>query len=247
MSSARHTQKKYQSLTLAAFFCGAIFFPACHQPGANPAVSTQPPAAAATPAAESAATPTLIPSVSPSAAPTNIPAIPTTTPPPGAAPIADNKNQTLPSLKNVAVTQPMETPKPEPTPTPAPTPEIKRDPSGKIIQQWKAPAEFVSLKNPVAARPDAARTGKYFYEQKCADCHGKDGLGNGPMANLKGKQATNLASEVVQANTDGELFFKVVNSDKERLPHPVTKERFNEEQRWYIVAYLRTLKPAKKK
>lgn len=147
-------------------------------------------------------------------------------------------------MKTIATTQPMETPKPEPTPTPAPTPEIKRDASGKIIQEWQAPAEYAGMRNPLAAKADAAKYGQYFYGQVCADCHGKEGLGNGPLARLKGKQATNLASEMVQANTDGELFYKVSNP---RLPHPKLQARLTDEQRWYIVSYLRTMRPAKKK
>ena len=43
-----------------------------------------------------------------------------------------------------------------------------------------------------------------------------------------------------QANTDGELFWKITNG---RSPMPSHRIRFDDEQRWYIVAYLRTLKP----
>jgi len=50
---------------------------------------------------------------------------------------------------------------------------------------------------------------------------------------------TNLASKVVQANTDGELFWKITNG---RRPMPANRIRFTDEQRWYIVAFLRSLK-----
>lgn len=233
-------------LALSCVLSGLLLLAACNQ--SSSVVSNTPTApaanvAAATPETPATPTATTTPGVTPSGAPT---AGAATATPAAAAPGGD-KNQHFSSLKNIAATQPVATPKAEATPTPAPTPEIKRDASGKIIQQWKAPAEAARLTNPVAHKPDAAKFGQMYYEQRCADCHGKDGRGNGPMARMKGKQATNLASEVVQANTDGELFYKVTNTDKDRLPHPKSEARFNDEQRWYIVAYLRTMKPGAKR
>jgi mono/diheme cytochrome c family protein len=50
---------------------------------------------------------------------------------------------------------------------------------------------------------------------------------------------TNLASRMVQANSDGELFWKITNG---RSPMPAHRVRFEDAQRWQIVAFLRTLK-----
>ncbi len=148
---------------------------------------------------------------------------------------------------SVVATKATPTPAAEPTPPPAPTPEIKIE-NGKIVQQWEAPAEFAKQTSPVKKKPEAVKIGQAYYEQVCSICHGKEGLGNGPMSKLGvdkgGKQATNLVSEVVQANTDGELFYKVSNA---RPPHPKLQQRLTDEQRWYIVSFLRTMKPGKKK
>ncbi len=133
---------------------------------------------------------------------------------------------------------------PDPDPFPArPTPTVVMA-EGKIVQQWQAPADAAKLTSPVKDKPDAAKLGREFYMQKCADCHGKKGQGNGWMSgNTKrdGKTLTptNLASKMAQANTDGELFWKITNG---RSPMPAHRIRFDDEQRWYIVAYLRTLK-----
>jgi len=117
--------------------------------------------------------------------------------------------------------------------------------NGKIKQQWQAPAEALSLVNPLKNSPDAATKGKEFYMQKCADCHGKEGKGNGWMSAMtkrdgKALPATNLASKVVQANSDGELYWKITNG---RSPMPAHRIRFEDYQRWAIVAFVRTLKP----
>jgi mono/diheme cytochrome c family protein len=138
--------------------------------------------------------------------------------------------------------KPPVTPEPDPFP-PRPTPSVVMK-DGKIVQQWQAPADAANVTNPAKSNPDAAKLGRELYMQKCADCHGKAGEGNGYMSNnLKrdGKPLppTNLTSKVVQANTDGELFWKITNG---RSPMPAHRARFDDEQRWLIVAFLRTLK-----
>lgn len=134
--------------------------------------------------------------------------------------------------------KPMLTPAPDPFPA-RPTPTVVMA-DGKIKQQWAAPAEAASLVSPVKDQPNAAQLGREFYMQKCVDCHGKEGKGNGYMAKMVAKPPTNLASQMVQANADGELFWKITNG---RSPMPAHRVRFTDEQRWYIVAFLRTFKP----
>ncbi|MFN0123174.1 MAG: c-type cytochrome [Blastocatellia bacterium] len=238
-----------RTLLLSSCLTGLLALTACNGDSANSAVttsstSTPAPAQPATAASATPATAVTTPAASPSVMPTvQIPA-PGTTPPvagttppqPGASPSGQKSSMSPVSLVGTKL---METPTPTPTPIPASTPQIVRE-NGKIVQQWQAPAEYRDMKNPVASGPKAAAIGKENYSQVCSFCHGDEGLGNGPQANLKGKQATNLTSEMVQANTDGELFYKVSNA---RLPHPKLQARFTDEQRWYIVSFLRTMKP----
>jgi mono/diheme cytochrome c family protein len=180
-------------------------------------------------------------------------ATPATTPTTPVGPIGltaasqgDGTSQERGTIGNIPMTvtkaKPPMTPEPDPFP-PRPTPAVVMK-DGKIVQQWQAPADAANLVNPVKSRPDAVKLGREFYMQKCVDCHGKNGQGNGWMsANTKrdGKPLppTNLTSKVVQANTDGELFWKITNG---RSPMPAHRVRFDDEQRWLIVAYLRTLK-----
>lgn len=128
--------------------------------------------------------------------------------------------------------------KPTPPPPPAPTPKVEIV-NGKIKQIWEAPAEFANLQNPVKNQPDAIKRGREYYNERCEICHGKLGRGDGAWARNYSKVPTNLASKVVQANTDGELFYKVTNA---RMPHPASKVRFTDEERWCIVSYIRTFK-----
>lgn len=134
--------------------------------------------------------------------------------------------------------KPMITPNPDPFPA-RPTPQVVME-NGKIVQPWQAPAEALALENPVKNDPNAVAIGKGLYAQKCADCHGKEGKGNGWMSKQILRPPTNLASKVVQANTDGELFWKITNG---KSPMPSTRVRFTDQERWYIVSYIRTFKP----
>jgi len=112
--------------------------------------------------------------------------------------------------------------------------------NGKIVQQWQAPPEAASETNPVKGQPDAVAIGRVYFLQRCSDCHGREGKGNGWLSPQLAKPPTNLTSKVVQANTDGELFWKITNG---KPPMPANRARFTDEQRWYIVTFLRTLKP----
>ncbi|MFN7930079.1 MAG: c-type cytochrome [Blastocatellia bacterium] len=129
-------------------------------------------------------------------------------------------------------------PPPTPTPTPAPTPVVEMV-NGKVKQKWEAPAEAASVKSPLKVNADVVKKGKYLYENRCSICHGSEGKGNGPYNDPKWTQSTNLASKAVQANTDGELFYKISTS---RDRHPASKVLYTEEERWMVVAFLRTLK-----
>lgn len=132
----------------------------------------------------------------------------------------------------------MPMPTPTPTPKPQPTPKIVMA-NGKIVQQWQAPPEAAEVANPFKGQAEAVKLGREYFMQRCEACHGKEGKGNGWMiGNLK-KPPTNLASTMVQANTDGELFWKITNG---RSPMPANRVRFTDEQRWQIVTFLRTLK-----
>lgn len=106
---------------------------------------------------------------------------------------------------------------------------------------WEVPANYKTMKNPTNAKDKESMTeGKALFAKQCSSCHGKKGLGDGTKApDLKGDLG-DFSSAKAQKQTDGEFFYKMTEgrgdmpSFKKKLP--------NEEDRWLVINYVRTLK-----
>jgi mono/diheme cytochrome c family protein len=46
-------------------------------------------------------------------------------------------------------------------------------------QPWKVPEEAKRLQNPVASSPSALAAARAVYQDKCVNCHGQTGKGDG--------------------------------------------------------------------
>lgn len=104
--------------------------------------------------------------------------------------------------------------------------------------KWVAPPEAKNLKNPLAKSDKVIAEGKKIAETNCVPCHGPKGLGDGPAAVALPVKPANWTSPAVQAESDGELFWKLTNG---RGPMPPWKH-LSENDRWTLVQYIRSLK-----
>ena len=102
--------------------------------------------------------------------------------------------------------------------------------------KWQAPADAASRPNPLANRPQTAAGGQKLFRRNCVECHGADGSG------LAKKHAADLQLRSVQQQSDGALFWKITNGNPDRGMPSFSK--LPELQRWQLVLYLRTFKPA---
>ncbi|WP_372769535.1 cytochrome c [Lutibacter sp.] len=107
-----------------------------------------------------------------------------------------------------------------------------------VQEEWKVPAKYVSMKNPVAPTTDA-NIGKSLFAKHCKSCHGAEGLGDGPKADDLNGDLGDFTSTAFQKQTDGELFYKITFG-REDMPE-FTKKLPSDEDRWLIVNYMRTL------
>lgn len=107
-----------------------------------------------------------------------------------------------------------------------------------IQDEWVVPEKYVNMTNPID--PDVDKSiGKSLYNKHCKSCHGKEGYGDGNKADEVEGDLGDFSSEEYQAQTDGELFYKT-SFGRDDMPE-YTKKMPDDEDRWLIVNYMRTL------
>ncbi len=107
-----------------------------------------------------------------------------------------------------------------------------------VQEEWKVPAKYQTMKNPVAPKTDAA-IGKSLYAKHCKSCHGSEGFGDGTKAKDMKGDLGDFSSKEFQKQSDGALFYKTTFGRKD-MPE-FAKKVPSDEDRWLIVNYMRTL------
>ncbi|WP_430809815.1 MULTISPECIES: c-type cytochrome [unclassified Carboxylicivirga] len=106
---------------------------------------------------------------------------------------------------------------------------------------WDIPAEYQSMKNPQAADDaDMLKVGKMNYSRHCKSCHGNLGKGDGPKARSIDADLGDFSSATFQAQKDGVIYYQSFVG-RDEMPN-FEKKIPDEEDRWAIVTYIRTLK-----
>ena len=106
-------------------------------------------------------------------------------------------------------------------------------------EKWVVPAKYENMKNPTDPKVDIA-IGKSLYAKHCKSCHGKEGYGDGPKADDVNGDLGDFSSEEFQSQSDGALYYKSIIG-RDDMPE-FTKKIPDEEDRWLVINYLRTLK-----
>lgn len=113
--------------------------------------------------------------------------------------------------------------------------------SGAGIQprDYNVPAAEAEVVNPIPADDASVARGEEIYQSVCADCHGEEGRGDGPLAVAFDPQPVDFQADFVRSLSDGELFYIITNGIEDtEMPD---FGYFDEEDRWSLVNYLRTL------
>ncbi len=111
-------------------------------------------------------------------------------------------------------------------------------PLSTASSEWTVPKEADLISNPVPLSQGSKGRGSIIYGQRCAVCHGAKGRGDGPSALSLGIRPADLASPDIRAQSDGRLFWKIAIG---RGPMPSWDVVLSEEDRWYVINYLRAL------
>jgi len=113
-------------------------------------------------------------------------------------------------------------------------------PSGSFDGKWlrRVPDEDHARKNPFAHNPQAETAGKVLFAANCAKCHGADANGR-----THPPPRPSLRSARIRHATDGDLAWMLRNGNPyQGMPQ---WSSLAEDQRWQVIAYLRTLPPQK--
>lgn len=105
-------------------------------------------------------------------------------------------------------------------------------------RQWKIPEDAKRRQNPIQSSRDLLAAARTVYLDKCVQCHGETGKGDGPDATLYYPSPASF-TDAKRMNTasDGELFYQISEG---RKPMPAFKKRLTEEQRWQLVVLVRS-------
>jgi len=104
--------------------------------------------------------------------------------------------------------------------------------------QTLVPEEAKNLVNPIPYSEATIKSLRPLYLEKCANCHGETGKGNGPDAAMYDPSPADFTDpKHMSAFADGELFYKITEGKK---PMPSFKKRLSEEQRWQLVLFVRS-------
>ncbi len=118
------------------------------------------------------------------------------------------------------------------------------------VQERSIPVEGAAFipnmgapENPSSVDEASLTRGAELYAIHCQMCHGVTGAGNGPISPFLANRPANFTTEVVQSKSDGSFFFSISNGVDGRMP--ALNENLTVSERWDVVNFLRTFKPAK--
>lgn len=106
-----------------------------------------------------------------------------------------------------------------------------------IAQEWLVPADKAGISNPNAYTLENIKSGKDIYTLNCKSCHGDPGKNN-PLA--LSPLPVDIASERMQANSEGELFYKITTGKGIMPPFEST---LSETDRWNVVNFIQNYNP----
>ena len=109
-----------------------------------------------------------------------------------------------------------------------------------VQEPWDVPTKYVKMENPTdAGDSENLSIGKQLYMKHCRSCHGKTGLGDGTKSAELDTPPGDFSTAEFQGQSDGELYYKSIFG-RDDMPN-YEKKIPDEEDRWLVVNYMRTM------
>ena len=105
---------------------------------------------------------------------------------------------------------------------------------------WNVPEKYKTMKNPHKDDASLVKIGKIHYTKHCRSCHGNEGLGDGPKAASMKTAIRSFKAADFQAQSDGVIYYQSIIG-RDEMPNYESKIP-EEEDRWAVVNYIRSLK-----
>jgi len=103
---------------------------------------------------------------------------------------------------------------------------------------WTVPAEEKERKNPLTYSESNIASAKQVFSDRCANCHGDKGKGDGSEAMMYDPAPSDLTDAAKMSKlTDGEIYYQITEG---RKPMPSFRKRLTEQQRWQLVLLVRS-------
>jgi mono/diheme cytochrome c family protein len=103
---------------------------------------------------------------------------------------------------------------------------------------WVVPPAAKARKNPLTASDANLAEAKEIYKNKCENCHGEKGKGDGSDAMMYDPEPSDLTDATkIDKLTDGEIFYQITEG---RKPMPSFKKKLLDDQRWKLVLLVRS-------
>lgn len=107
---------------------------------------------------------------------------------------------------------------------------------------WIVPAAEKARTNPLSPTEANLNAAKELYSNRCENCHGDKGKGDGSEAMMYDPTPSDLTNPSEMGKlTDGEIFYQITEG---RKPMPSFKRKLSEEQRWQLVLLVRSFTAA---
>ena len=104
-------------------------------------------------------------------------------------------------------------------------------------QTWVVPDDQKAVTAPAKFTPAMQKQGEQVYTKNCQSCHGLPGKDN--WVKLVPPPG-DLGKEKAQKQTDGEIFYRITTG---KVPMPEFRNIIPEDDRWNVIAYLRSFNP----
>ena len=104
--------------------------------------------------------------------------------------------------------------------------------------EWIVPEKFVYSVNPTL-ETKFLLLGKGLYTKYCQSCHGKEGYGDGRIAEKLRGDVCDFSIDKFQSQPDGVIFYKITFGRNSMPEH--SKKLPNDIDRWLLVNYIRNL------